>query len=286
VRNGDVRFGLVGAEEFFHVREDGRLERVENIEAVGVVGTRLLHVIARNDNPDPEKWQRIAVGPEGSSSWNIASIVVDTLGLAGQITLVESADFSVAREHLDEGDVDAIVLVAERGHAGIMRLLGDPAYRLVDTGLLGDDSPVLHYPYLRPAVIPRDVYPGSTGPVPTLATQAVLASRVPPEDDGLGESGPAFVPGVFTRLPQRLPFDTAARIEAALDFPEMVDPTLPASPGLYPETPPARPHVSMRPGAVVLNVLAVAFLVAMVVLYTTALPKDPALATHTAGDDD
>jgi hypothetical protein len=286
VRSGEARFGLVGAEEFFRMDDTGRLERVADIEAVGMVGNRLVHVIARADNVDPKDWEQIAVGPEGSGSWTIAKIVIETLGLEDQITLVSGPDFTAQRESLDAGDTDAMLVMAERGHAGIMRLLGDGDHRLVDTGVLEGDSPVLRYPFLRPVVIPVGVYPGQTEPVDTLSTQAVLASRVPPDDDGLGESGPGFVPGVFTRLPQRLPFDTAARIEDALRSTEAVDPTLPASPGLYPETPPARPRVSVRPGVVVLNVLAVAFLVGMVMLYLMAVPKNPALPMSSAVDDE
>jgi osmoprotectant transport system permease protein len=286
VRSGEARFGLVGAEDFFRVDETGRLERVTDIEAVGMVGNRLLHVIARPDNVDPAGWERLAVGPEGSGSWNIAKIVIETLGLEDKIELISTADFNAQREALDDGDADALVVIAERGHAGIMRLLGDLEHRLVDTGVLEGDSPVLRYPFLRPVVIPAGVYPGQSEPIDTLATQAVLASRVPPDDDGLGESGPGFVPGVFTRLPQRLPFDTAARIRDALRSTEAVDPTLPASPGLYPETPPVRPRISVRPGVVAMNVLAVAFLTAMVMLYLTALPKNPALTMSSAVDDD
>jgi hypothetical protein len=59
VRDGSARFGLVGAEEFFDIGPDGTLARVPEIEAVGAVGSRLAHVIARESDPDPAQWQRI-----------------------------------------------------------------------------------------------------------------------------------------------------------------------------------------------------------------------------------
>ena len=111
----------------------------------------------------------------------------------------------------------------------------------------------------------------------TLAAQVVLVSRVPPGPDPIGESGPGFVPGVFTRLPQRLPFDTALRISQALDMVEDVDPVLPMSPGLEPDTPPARPEISAQPASALLNALAIAFIVSMIVLFFRKLPDDPAL---------
>jgi len=156
-------------------------------------------------------------------------------------------------------------------------LLRGGGYRLVDVAAFKGDSPALRYPFLRPAKIPRGTYPGQAEPLDTLAAQVVLATRVPPTPDRVGEHGPGIVPGVFTRLPQRLPPDTARRISEALDTVEDVDPVLPMSPGLAPETPPTRPRIAFRPWSALLNGLAVLFLVSMVMLLFRALPKNPAL---------
>jgi glycine betaine/choline ABC-type transport system substrate-binding protein len=277
VRSGEARFGLVGAEEFYRVADDGSLTQAADIEAVGVVGTRLVHILLREGGMPPAQWRRIGVGPEGGSSWTVTRLVIEALGLQDRMQLVNMDQVADARRMLDDGELDALVMVVERGHAGLVNLLKAGGYRLADVAAFRGDSPALRYPFLRPAKIPGGTYPGQAGPLDTLAAQVVLATRVPRDPDPIGESGPGFVPGVFTRLPQRLPFDTALRISRALDTVEDVDPVLPISPGLAPETPPARAQISAQPASALLNMLAIAFLVAMIVLYFRRLPDDPAL---------
>lgn len=277
VRNGEARFGLVGAEEFYRVGSDGSLTQTTDIEAVGVVGTRLVHVLVREGGTPPAQWRRIGVGPEGGSSWTVTRLVIEALGLKDPIQLLSMDQVADARRMLDAGELDAVLMLVERGHAGLIKLLHEGGYRLASVAAFRGDSPALRYPFLRPAKIPGGTYPAQVEPLDTLAAQVVLASRVPPDPDPIGESGPGFVPGVFTRLPQRLPFDTALRISRALDTVEHVDPVLPMSPGLAPETPAARPQISAKPASALLNALAIAFLVAMILLFFSKLPDDPAL---------
>ncbi len=285
VRDGDARFGLVGAEQFYRIGSDGGLTQVKDIEAVGVAGTRLVHVLAREDAPEPSQWRRIGVGPEGSSSWTVARLVLDAMGKGDEAELVSMDEVKDDRTLLEDRDVDALVLVVERGHAWLVNLLRGGGYRLVDVPAFKGNSPALRYPFLRPAKIPSGTYPGQVEPLDTLASQLVLATRVPPAPDRVGEYGPGIVPGVFTRLPQRLPADTARRIAEALDTAEDVDPVLPMSPGLEPETPPTRPRIAFRPGSALLNGLAVLFLVSMVMLMFRPLPKNPALKANAQPKD-
>lgn len=113
-------------------------------------------------------------------------------------------------------------------------LAASPSAHFLGLTAFRGESPTLRYPFLRPAHIPADAYPGQERAIETVTAQGVLASRVPPRTDLLGESGPGVVAGVFTRLPQQLPPDTALRLSQALDTPELVGPVLPASPGLRP----------------------------------------------------
>lgn len=277
VRTGEARFCLAGAEQFYSLTDDGELVLSEDIEAVGVVGNRLAHVIARSDGRPPKEWKRIGVGPEEGSSWKLARFMIEALDLKQAIELVSIPALEARRQMLDEGEIDAVAVMAEPGHAGLLRLLQAGDYRLANLAVFHSGSPALHYTFLRPAKIPAGTYPGQEQPLDTVSAQVVLASRVPPETDPIGESGPGFVPGVFTRLPQRLSFDTARKLSEALDTPEAVDPTLPASPGLAPETPPARLRITFWPASVLLNAFAIGFLVLMVVLFFRKLPAKPAL---------
>jgi osmoprotectant transport system substrate-binding protein len=278
VRDGEARFGLVGAEEFYRITADGELVEATDIEAVGVVGTRLLHLVTPLDGEDPKQWRRLGVGPEGGGSWQVARLLLNAMDLAGQIELVASDDPLGLTQKLDSGEIDALVLMVERGHAGLTSILMAGGHRLVNVDAFRGNSPALRYPFLRPAIIPANSYPGQTEPLDMVAAQVVLATRVPARPDPIGESGPGFVPGVFTRLPQRLPFDTARRLSRALDTSEEVDPVLPISPGLLPETPPVKPRISAQPASALLNVLAILFLVSMVILYLRRLPPKPALS--------
>jgi osmoprotectant transport system permease protein len=277
VREGDARFGLVGAEEFFSVGKTGAPTRLDDLEAVGVVGWRFAHVLVGDDAQEPSHWRQIGVGPEGGSSWTVARLVLEAMGMQDRVELIASEGLLDAKRLLDSGVVDALVLMLEQGHAGLMKLLDDGGAKLVNVRAFRGGSPALRYPFLRPAKIPADTYPGQAQPIDTVTGQVVLATRVPVKQDPIGESGPGFVPGVFTRLPQRLPFDTALRLSDVLGVPERVDPVLPASPGLRPETPSVRPRVYAEPASAVLNVLAILFLVAMVVLLFRELPTNPAL---------
>ncbi|MEJ2532925.1 MAG: glycine betaine ABC transporter substrate-binding protein [Halioglobus sp.] len=281
VREGETRFCLAGAEDFYRFDEEGELELISDIEAVGVVGNRLAHVIALEDGPPSGEWRRIGVGPEGGSSWKLAQFVINALALSRELELVSVASLEQRRAMLDAGDIDAVAVMVEPGHAGLIQLLQTGDYRLADLAAFHRGSPALRYTFLRPAKIPAGTYPGQEQALDTVSAQVVLAARLPAETNPIGESGPAYVPGVFSRLPQRLSFDTARRLAAALGTAEAVDPALPASPGLAPETPPARSRIAFWPASVLLNAFAIGFLVFMVVLFFRKLPSEPAL---TRGD--
>ncbi|MEJ2534284.1 MAG: glycine betaine ABC transporter substrate-binding protein [Gammaproteobacteria bacterium] len=277
VSDGTARFGLVGAEEFFVLDEDGDPSVRVDIEAVGVVGSRTVHVIARRGAAPPDQWRRLGTGPEGGASWHVAGMVLRAMRMEDRVERVALDDFTAIASALDEGRVDGVALMVELRQAGLVNLLQNRDLTLVPIDAFKGNSPALRYPFLRPARIPANTYPGQETLLDTLSAQVVLATRLPANPDQLGESGPGFVPGIFTRLPQRLPFETARRLDAALDNPEAVEPLLPASPGLRPDTPELRPRIYSDPASAVLNALAIAFLAAMGVLLFKDLPQRPAL---------
>jgi glycine betaine/choline ABC-type transport system substrate-binding protein len=285
VRTGRARFGVVGAEEFYRMAPDGRVSQVGEIEAVGVVGTRFAHVVSSSAGPDPREWTRLGVEAEGGSSWTVARFLLHALGLGDRIQLVTVQDPQGWARALESGEVDGLLLMVEQGHAGLLKLLRDSDVRLLNVDALGRAGPALRFPFLRPARIPAGTYPGQEEVVDTVAAQVVLASRVPTDEDVMGESGPGFVPGVFTRLPQRLPPGTAQKLARALQAREDVDPLLPVSPGLKPDTPPVKRRVEARPAAATLNVLAILFLVAMAWLLFRELPSKPALPSRVQRDE-
>ncbi|MFN2166015.1 MAG: TAXI family TRAP transporter solute-binding subunit [Anaerolineae bacterium] len=259
---------------------EGSISQRSDIEAVGVVGTRFIHLVERSNGGPPSTWRRLGVSTEGGSSWTVARLLLQALGLTDTIELVPVGQPEDSAARLLTRDLDALVVMVEQGHPGLMQLLRGAGLRLAAVEAFRGESEALRYPFLRQAVIPAGIYPGQTEDLPTLSTQVVIATRLPQDTDGIGESGPGYVPGVFTRLPQRLPFETAGRLSRALASAESVDPLLPASPGLKPETPATEPRVYAEPASALLNVLAVAFLIGMLVLYLRPLPPDPALTAR------
>ncbi len=143
---------------------------------MGVAGTRLVHILTREDAPDPSQWRRIGVGPKGGSSWTVARLVLDAMGKGDEAELVSMDEGSDARTRLDGREVDAVVLVVDPGHAWLVNLLRGGGYRLVDVPAFKGNSPALRYPFLRPAKIPSGTYPGQAEPLDTLAAQVVLAA--------------------------------------------------------------------------------------------------------------
>jgi len=286
VRQGKVRLGLVGADEFYRLDPRDEPQLVGGLEAVGVVGTRLAHVFSVPGATPPQEWRRLATGPEGGTSWHVSGLILHALGAEDRIERVPYDDFNLLAAALRDGEVDGGALMVELRQAGLMNLLQTNGLTLVDLPVFRGGSPALRYAFLRLARIPAGTYPNQDDVIETVSTQVVLASRLPNDTDRLGESGPGYVPGVFTRLPQRLPFETARRLNEALDSPEAVDPLLPASPGLRPETPELRPKVYANAWSALLNVLAIAFLVAMAMLYFRKLPTQPALQVDDARPED
>ena len=270
VRSGEARFGLVGSEEFLLSTPDG-FQMGDGMEAVGVVGSRLAHLLAPEEVRLTRRREplRLGVGPKGSASHRVAALVVDALELSERVVLVPNAD---ARAALERGEADALLMMVELGHPRVLEVLQGDFAALRSFPAVADPRLPLRYPMLRPARIAAGTYPGQREVVETISNQVVLASYVPPAEAPLGESGPGIA-GLTRDAPLRLPPHTAAQIAAALQSSEAVDPLLPASPGLRPAAPPARARVVTDLATAFANVLGIAYLIAMAVFFAMPNPE-------------
>lgn len=285
VRRGTARFGLVGAESFFELDEAGNFFQVPGLEAVGVVGSRFAHLVAATNAPPPEEWSKLGVGARGGNTWQVARMMLAALELTDQIELIELVTVEEIATALENRAVDARLIMAPAGDVGLNQLLRSGRAQLISLNIFERGSPTLRYPFLRQAQIPADTYPGQTEAIPTVSGQTVLATRVPVDEVDFGKAGPGLVPGVITRRPRRLPFETAKSLHQALAAEERVDPTLPASPGLAPETPEPKPRLKAQPLSALLNLLAIVFLGAMVILLLQNVPKHPEMLPGTRPSD-
>lgn len=274
---GRARFALLGAEEFFVPEPDGQARRVEGIEALGAVGVRYAHLIvpAGSTIGDLQDVARLGVGAEGDGSYRAATYLARALSITDQ-TLVPEPDPERLVAMLETGEVDALLLMLEAGHARVHALLDDGTIALAPIASAETASRALRYPFLRPVRLPAGTYPGQTQAIETVASQVVLAAAASPASV-LGASGPASLVGLSDEGPQGVPARTVRRLREALPTRELVDPLLPASPGLLPEAPEANVRIVGNWLATVANVLVIGFLVWMAFLYFEELPKSPAL---------
>ena len=122
---------------------------------------------------DQLKGRRVALGPMGTSTALVAEALLAVNGLGVADVRAEQVPYAEATERLLRGDFDA---------AFMTQLLGaDPVTRSMRGGarLLEVDGPLIENlrrerPFLKRALIPRDVYPGQAQPIHTLAVDRVL----------------------------------------------------------------------------------------------------------------
>jgi glycine betaine/choline ABC-type transport system substrate-binding protein/TRAP-type uncharacterized transport system substrate-binding protein len=278
LKRGDVRYAMLGADAFFEL-VDGQVRRVPGIEVVGVVGNRFAHLLARRETDALDQLEqiRIGVGREGDSSHRIASFLAsETRSKRVTVVPVESPRESIRR--LQVGDIDAIFFMGSTGHAGLMALLaGDSKLELRSVDEVLTPATLARFPFLRRARIPADSYPGQPDAIGTFSTQTVLAAGRIENESAVGDVGPANTPGLRLDEQQRVRSQTARALHAALGANENVDPILPMSPGLLPSAEDAKERIKFQPMFALTNVIAIAFLVWVAILYFRPLPQTPAL---------
>lgn len=282
---GESRFALLGAESFF-TPPPGTPRLVEGLEAVGVAGTHMAHLLTRagaDKGPVPPG-ARVAVGVAGSASYLVTRHMLHILGIEDQVTMITAADPDERVRLLDAGEVDAALFMAEPGHPWLATLLESGTRALRPVEAPAGESYSLRFPFLRPARIPAATYANQPKPLPTVASQVVLAAVATPAGKAISDTGPQIVPGLGDKVPRSVPPATARRLDAALPSTESVDPLLPSSPGLNPRARDGRISIAGNPLSAVLNVLAVAFLVWMIRLYFTAIPPVTSLRPDGGGD--
>jgi glycine betaine/choline ABC-type transport system substrate-binding protein len=278
LKRGDARYALLGADAFFEL-VDGRVQQVRGIEAVGVVGNRLAHLLARRDTDPLDRLEhiRIGVGAAGDSSHRIAGFLASE-SKAERITVVPIADPRESIRRLQVGDIDALFVMGSTGHAGLMALLaGDSMLELRSLDEVLNPATLARFPFLRSARIPANAYPGQPAAIESFSTQVVLAAGRLEGAAATGDVGPANTPGLRLDEQQRIWPRTARALHEALEAGEDVDPVLPTSPGLLPPGEDGTERIEFQPMYALTNVIAIAFLVWVFSLYLRPLPETPAL---------
>jgi len=99
------------------------------------------------------KGKRIAIGPEGSGSRQLALALLEATGMAGPAGDLADLGGTAAADALAAGRVDAAFLVAGPEAASVRRLVGAPGVRLMTFSRA--DAYAMRLPYLHKLVLPR-----------------------------------------------------------------------------------------------------------------------------------
>ena len=218
VRNGDARLAVVGAERFFRARRLGKKPRDERLEAVAVLGTRMLHVVRRAGDPGDTLGGKLGVPPSGSGAARIVDAVLE-----GAVRPTRRAGVAALLKAVRDGALDGALVMVELGDARLRTAFAAPGLALRPLAGWLDAGKAARHPHLRPARIRADAYPNQSSAVDTMEAQVLLAG---PRGGAAGGGGPAAaLPASATPL-------TAAEVKALADatkVPEAPDPALPSA---------------------------------------------------------
>ena len=268
---GEARLAVAGAPSFYQLGDDVFPQPRGGAEAVGVVGFDLAHLIVRRDGGPGSLTdvERLAVGEAGGESERTAEMVLTSLGLIDQIDLVTFAPndedaLAGSIEALEDGDVDALFVMAAQGHPRIASLLAEGGSTLRGVPEWQEEgNNLVRFPFLRVARIADGTYEGMSAPVDTIGAQVVLAGPVA-GGDPIGTAGPGSS-AVGEILPLAEP--TIVELNDQLAAGESLDPTIPSASILRPQPKPAPEAINPSPASSITNLIVILVMIYLISLY-------------------
>jgi TRAP transporter TAXI family solute receptor len=231
IETGDVDLGVALADDAYRAYfGDGRGTGAPDsaVRGISLLQPLPMYLLVRAGSGIHDvhdlKGRVVAVGPQGSSSWNLGTLVLKAFD-TDPVTVKALTTREEAAAGLKNGSLDAIVLPGyvypDDVTQGVIR---DGAY------LVPIDGPPVDRlrraaPFVREVLIPRDIYPGQNRIVPTVGIDMLIVCRRDLDEEMVYKLTEQLF-NVFPRL---------AQIEATLRF-------------LNLDEAPATP-VSLHPGA-------------------------------------
>jgi TRAP transporter TAXI family solute receptor len=126
---------------------------------------------------------RVAFGLHGSGSFRAALLLLAAHGMGPQSVRIQEEGFPSSFRRLQEGSVDAIVILAGQPSTLISNAVKRNARIVPLEGKQIDDLREL-YPFMRPSLIPPATYPQQNLPLKTVGIESLLLCR---EDLGASE---------------------------------------------------------------------------------------------------
>jgi uncharacterized protein len=216
LQDGTADLGLALA-DVAYMAYNGRLREtpvpMQNIRGVALLHPSRVHVLVHPDSGIRSiadlRNRSVAVGPPGSGTAVTSEMLLNAFGVSLDQVQQRAMSFSDSIDSFSRGQLDAVFVVAadpvdtvERGtRAGgqLMDIAGPPVSKLR-----------IEYPFLRQAVIPRDIYVRHPRDVETLGIDVLLICRA-----GLEE---LRVQGLTSAL-----FDILPELARDLDFLRLMD---------------------------------------------------------------
>ncbi|MEO1190833.1 MAG: glycine betaine ABC transporter substrate-binding protein [Pseudomonadota bacterium] len=263
VASGDARLALVGADAFFDTSGPAPT-RDERFEAVAVIGQNLIHLVTPQFGPtNLSEAQSILVGPEGSSSYRIGSLLKDGLNLDAALVPGDGDSTADLVGRLDPEGQEVAVVFAPQGDRALVDAFGDGGHRLLKVDGWSEGANLVRFPFLREARISPDVYRGQVGAIDTLGSQLVLAGPAEVSGDAVGDQGPSSIAVGLSPISGAAVRTLSASVAGA----PFIDPALKQAPALAPELPSPPAAINPSPYISILSLIVVILLVWLAYLY-------------------
>ena len=227
-----ARIALLGAEAFYTVAGDGLPIQDTTVEALGVIGHRMAHVLAVTDSPvhDIGQMKKIGAGPQGGASYRSAEIVVDGLAMGDAVDII-AGTLQEQVSMVQKGQLDGIFLMVAPGARQVAELMRSGNFKLVSIDGWQEGNALMRFPFFRLSRIAAGSYPGQSTAIETISAQTVLAGPSPKEDLGTGNAGPVAV----ATSGQAISDAIILKLNSSVGVEEKIDPAIPSAKILRPQ---------------------------------------------------
>ena len=262
IDRGEARLVLMGAGRFFPDGRQSPSQRERRVEAVAVVGSRLLHIVRRADDIAAGPFEgRIGLTPDVGGAGRVADRVIANVDDRPSVTARGRAVALLGK--VRAGEIDVALILAAPGDGLIAETLsvGDLALASLPDWL--SPTRAVRLPELRPALLPAGTYAHQDNPIETLGEQVVLAG--PSREASLLANGG----GPLSALQRATAPLSGVEVEALADATGVLEapaPTLPSAWNHGPPDPLDDANEVHSAVAAILNMLAIAFLGWLVLL--------------------
>ncbi|WP_059105524.1 TAXI family TRAP transporter solute-binding subunit [Shouchella shacheensis] len=179
VQNDTAYYAVEGDDEFFE-------EPVEGFSGMATLYPEVIQIVATAESGVESvgdlEGMSVAVGDQGSGTEVVTRQILDAHGITYDDISPEYQDFGDAADSLQDGNIDAALIVAGTPTGAIEALSAQTDIVLVDIEQDAADALMDEYPFYTEYTLEEDLY-GIEEEVSTVAVQAMLIARDDLEED-------------------------------------------------------------------------------------------------------